>query len=250
MSDSIPNDLQPKSMTQDNHGKPAATVTLKIWQMAVMLLVVAFVAVACTITVNMVMQDNARHEAATASVDEVASSKVKGQDKKEEKKSETAEPEKSVRGNLVKRISDKAALLSSKNGSEIATWTLTAITPDIQCDAPYAQPAQNGHFLAFDFDVTTASNFTEVNGIPLTLGAGGQWKYYLADGTLWNGDPISFNSSTCLNDTETLPSNIGNATNASGKVLFDLPTTDGILVFSDDGGITGWEYNLQEHPSA
>lgn len=62
-------------------------------------------------------------------------------------------------------------------------------------------------------------------------------------GTCKFGDPAP--EYACLTDTETLPGSIGPGTQASGKVVFDIPSTDGILVYSD-GPSGGWEYPLSK----
>lgn len=47
----------------------------------------------------------------------------------------------------------------------------------------------------------------------------------------------------CLPQADMLPDTIGPASKAQGKLVFDLPTTDGYLVYKD-GDVTGWEYPL------
>lgn len=225
-------------------------VTLKVWQLIVALVVVAAIAVACTVGVNMVMRPDPKPTPTVTASDETMDSKVKETPEQKKEKQEQ-KPEKSVRGNLVKRVGDVASIVKSPaSKTPVASWTLKGVTVDQLCSTPYAEPAENGHFVALDFDVTTGEDLTDHFMMPLNLGVSAQWMYYLKDGTLWNGMRSGTTVYNCLPETETLPQSIGNATKASGKVLFDLPTTDGILVFSPYGDGTGWEYNLKEYPNA
>lgn len=101
-----------------------------------------------------------------------------------------------------------------------------------------------GIFVTLSFGVKTADSSADIDKhLPLSLGFPGVWNYYLKDGTLWNGDPAGDYSESCLDSTETLPGTIGAGTRASGKVVFDLPLTDGILAF-DESLSGGWEYLL------
>ncbi len=96
------------------------------------------------------------------------------------------------------------------------------------------------------FDVKTADASVDTEGsLPLSLGSPAVWRYYLKDGTLWNGNPDGDYSGSCIDSNEALPGNIGAGTRASGKVVFDLPSTDGVLVF-DQSLSGGWEYSLSD----
>lgn len=227
--------------------KPVSTPTiaLKWWHLLIAVIAVAALSVGCTLlAVNLTKPD------AEASSEPETQQPVNPQESEPKENPEIPKAETSERGYLVKRIGDKSALLKPDGETEIASWTLTGIDVDASCTAEYSQPSENGHFVILSFDVETGKDLIEVHGYPFMLAAGGQWQYYLADGTLWNGAPVYGNAPSCLAQTERLPDSIGASTKASGKIAFDLPTTDGVLVFSDNGGIDGWEYPLKEHPTA
>ncbi|OXN01442.1 hypothetical protein [Bifidobacterium vansinderenii] len=147
----------------------------------------------------------------------------------------TKTAEKNERGHLVKHIGDTAMYTKSQSSTEpLAEWTATDITIDYQCTADYSEQSHNGHYVAVNFDVQTQPEFTQSS---LYLGAMGGWKYIQKDGTMWNGIPEA--ETVCMPQEEQLPGSIGAGVKAQGKVLFDLPTTDGYLVYDDT-----WEYPL------
>lgn len=225
--------------------KPVSTPTiaLKWWHLLIAIVVVAALSIGCTL-----LAVNLTRTEPEASPGQKAQQSFKAPESEPEKEQEIPQAETSDRGFLVKRIGDESALLKSDGKTRIASWTLTGIDIDPQCTASYSEPSQNGHYVALNFDVETYEDLIDVHGYPFSL-SGNQWQYYLADGTLWNGMPTSVNTYSCLTDTETLPNQIGESTKASGRIVFDLPTTDGILAFSNNGGIDGWEYPLKEHPT-
>lgn len=221
----------------------APAITLKWWHLLIAVIVVAALSVGCTLlAVNLTKTES------EASPEQESQQSFKAPESEPEEEPEIPQAETSERGFMVKRIGDESALLKSDGKTRVASWTLTGIDVDVQCTAPYSEPPQNGHYVALNFDVETFEDLIDVHGYPFSL-SGNMWQYYLADGTLWNGMPTSGNTYSCLTDTETLPNQIGESTKASGRIVFDLPTTDGILAFSDDGWLNGWEYPLKEHPT-
>ena len=243
-SPSAENTQQQQPIHQSGQKAPSTTtITLKWWHLLVAVIAVAALSVACTL-----LAVNLTKPAVEASPEPEKQQSV--EPKEPEGEPETIEAETSERGYLIKRIGDEAAILKTDRKTELATWALTGIDVDAPCTADYSEPSENGHFVTLSFDVETNKDLIEVRGYSFMLGAVGQWRYYLADGTLWNGDPTYGNARSCLARTEQLPDTIGASAKASGKIAFDLPTTDGVLVFSEDGGASGWEYPLKEHPTA
>lgn len=153
------------------------------------------------------------------------------------------EPKTNSRGNLVKRIGDKASV-SGDDGKELANWTVTGINLSPQCTESYQAPVKNGHLVALDVQVNTTSKLHGSMYDPFHIGSGSLWKYIGKDGSLWNGDLLNESTVSCMPSTEMLPSDIGPGAKAQGKVILDLPQTDGSLVFSPVEG-DGWEYPLQ-----
>lgn len=161
---------------------------------------------------------------------------------KPEQAQQQAEPETSERGNLVKHIGDTSYIYADTSmKTEWAQWTVTNITLDAPCTNEYAEPSENGHMVVMDVTAETTKDLPTDQ--PLYLGAVGMWQYVLKDGTISNA-PVQGSASTmCLPQSELLPGEIGTASKAQGKLVFDLPTTDGYLVYKD-GDTTGWEYPL------
>lgn len=230
------NDDNATQHTQSNSGK---TITLKLWQFIIIVIVVAVVSIACTITVNMVMQDNAKHAATAQSY------------QKPKTQTTTKRPvKKSQRGNLVKHIGDIAAICSDTScKTEIARWKVTNITLDYQCPTQAnaivgisdGKP-ENGHFIAFDVEVTTTPEYDADSYGSLALGTASAWNYFMKDGTQWNGEMSTTESVNCIPREQQLPSVIGGGSKAKGKIIFDVPSKDGYLVYAN--GTTGWEYPL------
>lgn len=219
-------------------------VNAKVWQLVLGALIVAAVSVSLTVTVNAVNEDNnARHAEADSQTSTAAPDD--GQQKRQQDK-----PRKSRRGNLVKKVGDVAAI-KTKTGKTIASWTLTKIDTAPECDADRDKPT-NGHYVTLSFDVETADASTDTEqDLPLTLGSPAVWRYYLKDGTQWSGNPAGDYGAGCIADgNELLPGTIGAGTKASGTVVFDLPSTDGILVYDGGSFSGGWEYSLNAEHSA
>ena len=220
----------------DNNG----TVTVKTWQLIVGAILVMVISVASTIGVGTILNGQRSKPSAEGSSAPSASNGDRGKTQRKSTKSK--------RGNLVKGIGDKAAILTT-DGKEIASWEVTSIDTNPTCDSGNGQSA-NGHFVVLTFDVVTSDASVDTNHtLPLSLGSPAIWQYYSADGSQWNGDPSGNYMQSCLtNSTELLPGSIGAGTHATGKVVFDLPSTDGVLAFSTnlDGG---WEYDLSKGQS-
>lgn len=161
--------------------------------------------------------------------------------KKPEQAQQQPEPETSERGNRVKHIGDTAYIYAdASKKTEWARWTVTNITLDAPCTNEYAEPSENGHMVVMDVTVQTTKDLPTDQ--PLYLGVTGDWQYVLKDGTISNA-PVNGSAALCLPRADVLPDVIGTASKAQGKIVFDLPTTDGYLVYKD-GDVTGWEYPL------
>ena len=117
---------------------------------------------------------------------------------------------------------------------------MTNITLDAPCTDEYAEPPENGHMVVMDVTAQTTKDLPTDQ--PLYLGVTGDWQYVLKDGTISNA-PVNGSAALCLPQADRLPDVIGPASKAQGKLVFDLPTTDGYLVYKD-GDVTGWEYPL------
>ncbi|OTA26690.1 hypothetical protein B9G54_03690 [Alloscardovia macacae] len=208
------------------------TVTLKLWHIVIAVCAVMLLIVGCTF---------AAHALATSHNEATTAKNNYPRPTKQEAPKKTT-PQKSARGNIIKHIGETAAACSDQNCSTpAAQWTVTNITIDATCTGEYATAPENGHFVALDIDASVSSS-TDAS---LYLGAsGGWWTYFTKDGTQLNLDPRSGASLSCVSENEALPSQISTGAKASGKVILDVPSTDGYLVYSMDGTGKGWEYPL------
>ncbi|CAI3794014.1 hypothetical protein NKCBBBOE_00952 [Pseudarthrobacter sp. MM222] len=147
----------------------------------------------------------------------------------------------SARGNLIKKVGQPASLKLA-SGELTTSFVLTKMTIDAPCTAPYAQPSENGHFVALTFDVeTTADLAKDINQF---VWFGGQsWKLIADTGTTYNGSLDTSPAYGCLNDEERIPSEIGPAEKVTGTIVLDVPAASGTLVF-EPAGSGGWEWTF------
>lgn len=150
--------------------------------------------------------------------------------------------QRSSRGNIVKQIGEEAGI-SGPDGKDVATWTVTSITKDAKCTNPAAKQPEHGHYVVLDISAKTTSKYDPNEYSSLSVGEPYMWKYIQRDGTQWNGMPGSSQAAECMAETENLPHTINQGITATGKVVFDLPSTDGILVYPHPGS-QSWEYSL------
>lgn len=156
---------------------------------------------------------------------------------------DAAGPKLNERGNLVKKIGEEAGAYAADGKTDVATWTVTGVQKDFACTVPNPMAPSHGHFVALDASVATTPALKAQFG----FGNGSTWQYIKKDGTVWNEDPESIASAACVPDADHLPNDMGPGLKASGKVIFDLPDTDGYLVFpyvNEEGQRTTWEYPL------
>ncbi|THE19340.1 hypothetical protein E1J17_01480 [Kocuria rosea] len=156
--------------------------------------------------------------------------------------------ETSPRGNLMKEIGEPAGIHSLDDPSKnVVTYVIKGIEVDPVCTGPYPQAPENGHFMAVDMEVETAADpgFTEVMYGSLNISAH-SFKMIDANGTTVNSI-ASGPSYGCLPEAEMLPSTIGPGERATGKVILDVPSTEGILVYNEamDSSL-GWEWEIPQ----
>lgn len=156
---------------------------------------------------------------------------------------ESQAPTKNSRGNIVKHVGEEAGV-TGDDGKDVVTWTVTGIDRNPQCTGSYQAPVKNGHLIALDVTVSTTPKLKGSGYNPFDIASGSLWKYIQKDGTLWNGDLLNDSTVSCIPQEQSLPTDIGPDIKAQGKVILDVPATDGYLVF-DQMGKDGWEYPLQ-----
>lgn len=153
------------------------------------------------------------------------------------------------RGNLAKKIGEPFGIHAEDNPDRnVVTYVVKDIEVDPQCTAPYVQEPEHGRFIAVDMEVETVADpeFTEVMYGPIAPGAN-SFKMIDANGTTVNS-VASGPSYGCFNQSEMMPSTVGPGERAAGKIVLDVPSVEGTLIYREnvmpDGG---WEFEI---PSA
>lgn len=150
------------------------------------------------------------------------------------------------RGNLAKEIGEPFGIHADDNRDRnVVTYVVKGIEVDPQCTNPYPQEPEHGRFIAVDMEVETAADpeFTEVMQIPISPSAH-SFKMIDANGTTVNS-VSSGPSYGCLNQSEMMPSQVGPDERATGKIILDVPSAEGTLIYREavmaDGG---WEFEI------
>lgn len=154
--------------------------------------------------------------------------------------------ERTPRGNLAKEIGEPFGIhTEEKPDQNVVTYVVKNIDVDPECTNPYPQEPEHGRFIAVDMEVETAADpeFTEVMQIPVSPSAR-SFKMIDANGTTVNS-VSSGPSYGCLNQSEMMPSQVGAGERATGKIILDVPSVEGTLIYSEsvmsDGG---WEFDI------
>lgn len=150
------------------------------------------------------------------------------------------------RGNIVKAIGDDAGIGGLQRGVDTAVWSIDGIETDVECTEPYqtSKPV-NGHLTAVDLNLTTGDDWsTYTNGYGYV--SGGYFTFIDSEGVT-HSDLETIATYSCLSERETFNTgSLGADQTFKGKVVLDLPDTEGTLVFSPtwDGymAMVGWEY--------
>lgn len=147
----------------------------------------------------------------------------------------------SDRGNLVKKIGQLAGLSGENPNDVIAEFKITSIETDVKCTEEFAQPSENGHFIAITMEVQTTPKLAEQSFSNAVYFTPVDFKVIGPDGSREN-DSLG-NSFSCLPDAELLPGEIGPSETATGKIVLDSAYTEGVLVFNPMFD-TGWEWEF------
>ncbi|RAX44899.1 hypothetical protein DQ354_12350 [Arthrobacter sp. AQ5-06] len=121
--------------------------------------------------------------------------------------------------------------------------TVRAIEVDPACTATSPRQPENGHFVVLTIDLEAAPGLADDGDKKWGLYSTG-WKIIAANGTTQNGHPQTTAAILCLADTEQLPYEIGLGEKATGKVVLDVASPSGTVVYSDPGWPSGleWDY--------
>ena len=148
---------------------------------------------------------------------------------------------KSDRGNIIRTLGQGAGL-SDKSGNQAVSFVVNKITIDPVCTGKYAQPPQNGHFLALDISAQTYPPLKDLFGSGQFDFGAYNWKLIAANGTTYNGSLNSGPAIGCLADAEKLPDRVGTGEKVTGTLILDVPATEGTLVFAPTFADASWEW--------
>lgn len=157
------------------------------------------------------------------------------------------EPKRSDRGNILKEIGQGAGTYSADTKEQFASFVINSIEVDPVCTGPSAAqyPAENGHMLVLDVSIETFPALNELDWPTFGL-APYSMKVIAPNGTTSNANLGTTAAQVCLPDSETIPASVGPAEKVRGKLVLDSELPSGILVITEGGSPTGWEYNFGE----
>lgn len=154
--------------------------------------------------------------------------------------SPTADPKKSVRGNLIGHFGDIGTQSDPVSKAVQTKFTVDAIAP-VTCTEKYSQPAQNGQLVTVNLTVETTPELAQSSFPKFTLSSY-DFKYIADNGTTFTGNLGTSSTYSCIPSAEEFPSaGMGPAEKLSGKIVLDLPAAHGILVMKGNYG-SGFEY--------
>jgi len=156
--------------------------------------------------------------------------------------SPTADPKKSVRGNLIGHIGDIGSLSDRITGKVETKFTVDAITP-ITCTEPYSRAAENGQIIAVTITAETTPELAQSSNPNFHLSSY-DFKFIADNGTTFTGNLGTASTYSCIPDAEEFPSaGMGPAEKLTGKMVLDLPAAHGVLVMKGNYG-SGFEYTF------
>lgn len=151
-----------------------------------------------------------------------------------------AAPVKSSRGNIIKTIGAGAGMTNA-SGETIASFVVTAIDMNPTCTGLGASPAANGHLVVLTVEAETKPELAK-EAFPTFSLAGMGWKAIAENGTTQNQDTFTAPAFMCLPDAERFPSGMGPGEKATGKIVLDVVSPTGTLVYKALGAPAGWEW--------
>jgi hypothetical protein len=141
----------------------------------------------------------------------------------------------------VKQIGETAGIKDA-NGQFLVSFVVNRIIVDIPCTDEFAEPPENGHFVAVDVSVQTSSSMLNSDLINEFNMSASNFTAIAPDGTTSNASPDSAATIFCLDDSVLLPYAIGPGENVNGMILLDLANPSGILVAEEYWTESAWEW--------
>lgn len=153
-------------------------------------------------------------------------------------------PQRNERGNLVKKLGESAGYLD-ENGNEVITFSVDAVRP-INCTEEFAEPPENGHFIAVDMRIATSPEMANVDYLSYFSISPVEFQYIPP-----GGGPVVSEISTmatygCLPYGELLTSDqMMPGSQYAGTIVLDVPKPHGTLIYRPSmGDGTGWEWGF------
>lgn len=142
-----------------------------------------------------------------------------------------------------------SAMASLPEHGELASMTVHSIEVDPMCTGSYARAPQNGHFVVMDVSVEVAPHSTLTDAGVLydsvSMRQGG-FRTVDKDGNMTPGNDIIGNGYGCLPEGSEMATDIHAGEKAAGKLIFDVPTPEGVIILPDLLGQSpstqGWEW--------
>lgn len=143
-----------------------------------------------------------------------------------------------------------ASIISSTaEHGELASMMVHSIEVDPVCTGPYVQAPKNGHFVVMDVSVKVAPQSTlsaAGNFYPSVSLRQGGFRAVDNDGNVTPGNDIIGNGFGCLPEEARVPVDVNAGEKASGKIIFDVPTAEGVIILPEllgpPSGMNGWEW--------
>lgn len=155
---------------------------------------------------------------------------------------QTEEAPKNARGNYEAVVGEQQDVVVIATGAPVFSFTVTAITPGLECAGSYSSPPENGQYVGITMTFTTV-DLSELGG-NLYLSSY-DFQVIGTDGSLENNS-ASFGTYSCLPDSEQFPvGGIGQGVTASATFVVDTKHAAGFIVFRPGWlGGGGWEYQF------
>ena len=142
-----------------------------------------------------------------------------------------------------------SAIASTPGHRELASMKVHSIEVDPVCTGSYVRAPQNGHYLVMDVSVEVAPHSTLTDAGVLyesvSMRQGG-FRTADKDGNVTEGNDIIGNGYGCLPEGVEIATDIHAGEKAAGKLIFDVPTAEGVIILPDllgqSPGSQGWEW--------
>jgi hypothetical protein len=158
-----------------------------------------------------------------------------------------AGPSNNARGNIEKALGEEAGMVwQPADGGPDQPWltfSIDAITPDVQCNSDYVQEPENGHFVALQLRMSTSAIPPEVGSFTVSPSE----FDFIGPDNITVTEVDTFASFTCLADGQQFTQDpLGPGQQYVGQLVLDVPAPSGVIIYRpyivNGGG--GWEWKF------